>query len=134
MMSLSNRHLLLLSVPSFCKDRFIASEIGMMHQATSQKRRVCTCPLLPTTSFSLGTNQKLCSFCPMSNFTLRLKIENFEKFLHYLLSHKQKEMKASLQYKTKPFFGRSKTSTLFSGESYSYIVRGKVLGHKRCGT
>ena len=134
MISLFNRALLLLSVPSFCEDRFIASEIGMMHQATSLKRRVCTIPLLSTTSFLLGTNPKLCSFCPMSNFTLRLKMENFEKFLHCLLSRKQKEMKASLQYKTKPFFGRGKTSTLFSGESYSYIVRGKVLGHKRCDT
>ena len=27
----------LLSFPSFCKDRFIASEIGMMHQASSWK-------------------------------------------------------------------------------------------------
>ena len=55
------------------------------------------------------------------------------KFFIFCFQHKQKETKASFRYKTKLFFGeggKAFLSTLFSGESYSYIVRGKVLGQK----
>ena len=68
------------------------------------------------------------------HFAWGLKLKILRNFFIVCFQRKQKEMKASLQYKTKPFLGRGKTSTLFSGESYSYVVKGKVLGHKRCGT
>ena len=41
------------------------------------KSRACSCPWLSSTSCSLGTNQKLHTFCSKSNFTLRLKISIF---------------------------------------------------------
>ena len=95
------------------------------------KGRACSCPLLSTTSLSLGTSQKLHTFCSISNFTLRLKIQIFRNFFIFCFRGNKRKWKHPFGARQSNFWEGGKTflSTLFS-ESYSYIVRGKVLGQK----
>ena len=97
-----------LSFPSFCKDRFIASEIGMMHQASSWKDVLAHVHFISSTSCSLGTNQKLHTSCSKSNFTLTLKISNFLEIYSFSAFSVNKRKWKLLRCKTKHFLGRGK--------------------------
>ena len=95
------------------------------------KSRACSCPWLSSTSCSLGTNQKLHTFCSKSNFTLRLKISNFLEIYSFSAFSGNKRKWQLLVVQNKAFFwgkGGNFLSTLFLS-SFLYF-RGKVLRQK----
>ena len=100
------------------------------------KSRACSCPWLSSTSCSLGTNQKLHTFCSKSNFTLRLKISNFLEIYSFSAFSGNKRKWQLLVVQDKANFlgwGENFLSTLFLS-SFLYIIRGKVLRQKLLST
>ena len=69
------------------------------------KSRACSCPWLSSTSCSLGTNQKLHTFCSKSNFTLRLKISNFLEIYSFSAFSGNKRKWQLLAVQNKAFLG-----------------------------
>ena len=99
------------------------------------KSRACSCPWLSSTSCSLGTNQKLHTFCSKSDFTLRLKISNFLEIHSFSAFSGNKRKWQFLAVQKKSIFGGGgkSLSTLFLS-SFLYIIRGKVLRQKLLST
>ena len=94
------------------------------------KSRACSCPWLSSTSCSLGTNQKLDTFCSKSNFTLRLKISNFLEIYSFSAFSGNKRKWQLLAVQNKAFLGRGKISVHIIFDFFSYIIWGKVLRQK----
>ena len=99
------------------------------------KSRACSCPWLSSTSCSLGTNQKLHTFCSKSNFTLRLKISNFLEIYSFSAFSGNKRKWQLLVVQNKAFFlGGGKFSVHIIFEFFSLHIRGKVLRQKLLST
>ena len=130
--SLFNRTLHYLSFPSFCKDWFIASKIGIDASSDFMKGRACSCPLLSTTSFSLGTNQKLHTFCSISNFTLRLKFQIFRNFFIFCFQGNKRKWKHPFGARQSNFWEGGKTflSTLYFRSSPILTLLGERFWDK----